>query len=107
VTGYGTYLHGDAVAVGLCAAARLPHRLGMIGAGDVRRVEAVVAAHALPTRLRSPLATPALLEAMSRDKKARAGSLRFVLLKALGEAVVRADVPKADVEAVWREVGSP
>ena len=106
VTGYGTYLHGEAVAVGLCAAARLSRRLGMIGEAEVRRVEGVVASHALPTRLRTPLAVPALLGAMARDKKARAGTLRFVLLKALGEAVVRSDVPAADVEAVWREVGS-
>jgi 3-dehydroquinate synthase len=44
--------------------------------------------------------------AMARDKKARAGALRFVLLKSIGEAVVRGDVPAADVEAVWGEVGS-
>jgi 3-dehydroquinate synthase len=45
------------------------------------------------------------MAAMARDKKARAGTLRFVLLKSLGEAVVRNNVPAADVEAVWRDVG--
>jgi 3-dehydroquinate synthetase len=45
------------------------------------------------------------MEAMARDKKARAGALRFVLLSSLGEATVRGDVPAADVEAVWRDVG--
>jgi shikimate kinase/3-dehydroquinate synthase len=43
--------------------------------------------------------------AMARDKKVRAGALRFVLPKAPGEAVVRSDVPVAEVESVWREVG--
>ena len=104
-TGYGSYLHGEAVAVGLCAAARLSRRLGMLAAADVARIEQVVSAHALPTRARTALAIPGLMAAMSRDKKARAGALRFVLLSAVGKAVVRTDVPAAEVEAVWREVG--
>jgi 3-dehydroquinate synthase len=105
VTGYGAYLHGEAVAIGLCAAARLSTRLGLLGDTDVARIESVVSAHALPTRLRAPLAIGALMEAMSRDKKARSGALRFVLLTSPGEAVVRGGVQGADVEAIWREVG--
>jgi 3-dehydroquinate synthase len=77
----------------------------MIGDLEARRVEAVIAGHGLPTRLRSPLPVSALMEAMARDKKARAGALRFVLLSSLGEATVRGDVPAAEVEAVWRDVG--
>jgi 3-dehydroquinate synthetase len=45
------------------------------------------------------------MAAMARDKKTRAGLPRFVVLKSLGEAVVRADVPAEAVEAAWREVG--
>jgi 3-dehydroquinate synthase len=105
VAGYGAYLHGEAVAVGLCAAARLSRRLGMIGDPDVARVEAALAAHALPTRLRDPLPIGDLMAAMARDKKTRAGLPRFVLLRFLGDAVVRADVPSDAVEASWREVG--
>jgi 3-dehydroquinate synthase len=105
VTSYGTYLHGEAVAVGLNAAARLSCRMGMLGDADIGRIEAVLAKHALPTRLRAPLPLEGLMAAMARDKKVRAGALRFVLLKTLGEAVVDGDVPAAEVEAVWREVG--
>ena len=105
VTGYGTYLHGEAIAVGLCAAARLSLRLGIIGEADVARIESVVSAHGLPTKLRSALKVGPLMAAMARDKKARAGALRFVLLKAAGEAVVVGDVPAPQVEAVWGEVG--
>ena len=105
VTGYGSYSHGEAVAVGICAASRLSRRLGMLGDADVSRIESVISAHGLPTRLRSTLSIESLMAAMARDKKARAGALRFVLLKSLGEAVVRRDVPAADVEAVWRDVG--
>ncbi len=90
VTGYGAYLHGEAVAIGLCAAARLSSRLGQIG-GNRRRhgSSAVVSYHGLPTRLRPPLAIGPLMAAMARDKKGRAGSLRLVLLRRLGEASVR------------------
>ncbi len=78
--GYGEYLHGEAVAIGLCAAARLSQKLGAISAAEVTRIERVVAAHALPVRLRAPLAYAELHAAMTRDKKVRAGGLRFVVL---------------------------
>ncbi len=106
VTGYGTYLHGEAVAIGLCAAARLSQKLGLISAAEVARVEAVVSAHGLPVCLRTPLPLAELTSAMARDKKVRAGRLRFVLLKSLGEAVTRDDIDPALAEACFREVGA-
>lgn len=106
VTSYGTYLHGEAVAVGLCAAARLSQKLGHISAADVSRVEAVVVAHGLPTRLRAPLALAELLAAMARDKKVRAGLPRFVVLKRLGEAVTADGIPAELAEAAFVEVGA-
>jgi 3-dehydroquinate synthase len=105
VAGYGSYLHGEAVAIGLCAAGRLSQRLGLIGAEEVARIDAVVAAHELPTRVQEPLPVADLMAAMARDKKARAGELRFVVLQSVGDAGVRAGIPSAEVEAVWREVG--
>ncbi len=104
--GYGEYLHGEAVAIGLCAAARLSQKLGYVGVDDVARVERVIAAHALPTRLRAPLAFAELHAAMTRDKKVRAGGLRFVVLKRLGEAVTQGDIAPGLVEASFREVGA-
>jgi 3-dehydroquinate synthase len=106
VTGYGTYLHGEAVAVGLCGAARLSKALGTLSDADVARVGSVVAAHGLPTRLYAALPLADLMAAMARDKKMRAGVPRFVVLKSLGQAVVRADVQADAVEAVWRELGA-
>lgn len=106
VTEYREYLHGEAVAVGLAAAARLSARLGLIQPADVARAEKVLAAHHLPVRLRSPLAIPALMNAMQHDKKVRSGRLRFVVLNALGQASTRADVDPALVEQVWREIGT-
>lgn len=106
VTGYGRYLHGEAVAIGLAAAVRLSHRLGGFATADVARVDAVLAAHALPVRLNAPLPVAALLAAMARDKKVRAGLPRFVVLTGLGAAATRDGLDPAMIEAVWREVGA-
>ena len=107
VAGYGTYLHGEAVAIGLGAAARLSEKLGSLSAGEVKRIDAVISAHALPVRLRAPLAAAALLAAMARDKKVRAGLPRFVVLQQLGEAVTRSEgITPALVKACFREVGA-
>jgi 3-dehydroquinate synthase len=106
VAGYGTYLHGEAVGIGLVAAARLSQKLGRLPLADAARVEAALAAHGLPVRLRTPLPLAALLTSMGRDKKVRAGELRFVLLAAIGTAVTQAGVDPALVEASFREVGA-
>jgi 3-dehydroquinate synthase len=106
VAGYGTYLHGEAVAIGLVAAAGLSQKLGLISAGDAARVAPVVAAHHLPVRLRAPLPLAELLAAMGRDKKVRAGELRFVVLRAIGTAGVQGGIAPALVEASFREVGA-
>jgi 3-dehydroquinate synthase len=105
-TGYGQYLHGEAVAIGLAAATRLSQKLGHVAAADVVRVDAVLSAHALPTRLTAALPATGLIAAMTRDKKVRAGMPRFVVLARLGEAVTLEDVPPALVGEVWREVGA-
>ncbi len=106
VTRYSGYLHGEAVAVGLAAAARLSHKLGYLSPAEVARIDKTVAAHALPVRLRAPLPLEALMSAMQRDKKVRAGKLRFVVLKRLGEAATQGDIDATFVEQVWRELGA-
>ena len=106
VTGFSSYLHGEAVAVGLVAAARLSQQLGHLSPADPARVEKTVLAHALPARLREPLPLDALMAAMQNDKKVRAGRLRFVVLKRLGEAATQSDVDPGLVELVWRGLGA-
>jgi 3-dehydroquinate synthase len=106
VTGYKVYLHGEAVAVGLAAAARLSQKLGLIQPADVMRVEQAIAAHTLPIRLREPLPLASLVASMLHDKKVRAGRLRFIALNRLCEAATRADVDPGLVETVWRELGA-
>lgn len=104
--GYGEYLHGEAVAIGLAAAARLSHCLGLAPESVIGRVERVLTAHALPVRLRAPLPLPTLMAAVARDKKVRGGLPRFVVLNRVGEAATRDGVPTELVEACFRAVGA-
>ncbi len=106
VAGYGEYLHGEAVAIGLGAAARLSAELNFISAADEARIAKVITAHALPVRLRAPLPLAALMAAMARDKKVRAGLPRFVVLKTPGAAATQDGVTPAQAEACFRAVGA-
>jgi shikimate kinase/3-dehydroquinate synthase len=104
----GTLLHGEGVAVGLGLAAALSARLGHCAQELPGRVMAHLAACGLPARitdLRRPFSTAALMSRMRRDKKARDGRLRFVLLRGPGEAFTASDVPEAAVEALLRDEG--
>jgi 3-dehydroquinate synthase len=105
-SGYGVYLHGEAVAIGLAAAARLSEKLALIPAAGIARGERALEAHALPVRLRDPLPMNALMTAMTRDKKARASVLRFVVMNQIGDSATRSDIAPALVGQVWREVGA-
>jgi 3-dehydroquinate synthase len=89
--GYGNWLHGEAVAAGMCLAASLSARLGWISEDDVRRVENLLLRAGLPTRLPDALDGARMLELMAVDKKVLDGRTRLVLLEALGRAVVRDD----------------
>ena len=92
-TGYGTWLHGEAVGAGMLLAARLSQRLGLVAAEDVARIAAVLRAAGLPLDP-PPLGTERFLELMGHDKKVEGGRIRFVLLKRVGEAFVSAEVPR-------------
>jgi 3-dehydroquinate synthase len=86
--GYGQWLHGEAVGAGMVMAADLSHRLGLIDAAVPERLRVAVAAAGLPVE--GP-GWPAerYVQLMSVDKKASQGIPKFVLLEALGRAVVR------------------
>jgi 3-dehydroquinate synthase len=106
VTGYGVYLHGEAVAIGLAAAARLSQKLGYIPVAEVERVDKVLTAHALPVRLRNSLPLGGLMAAAARDKKVRAGLPRFVVMKEVGDAATQSGIEPELVEASFREIGA-
>jgi len=92
-TGYGTWLHGEAVAAGTLLAARLSRRMGLMHDDEVRRVEALLVAAGLPIQAPN-LGVARYLELMGHDKKVEGGRIRFILLKRIGEAFVSGQVPE-------------
>ena len=84
--GYGTLLHGEAVALGMAAAADLAARMGLIGEEIVVRQDALLTRLGLPVRTGSLSLPPAenLIDIMARDKKTLHGRLRFVLPRRIG-----------------------
>jgi 3-dehydroquinate synthase len=100
-TGYGRWLHGEAVAAGMVMAAELSSRAGRLSAADVTRVRDLIKKAGLP--IDGP-AIPAdqLLEWMRVDKKVGAGRMRFVLLSSIGAAQIRDDVDEHAILGVIR-----
>ncbi len=100
--GYAGWLHGEAVGLGLLLAVDLSCRMGLLPAELLGRVESLLQRAALPRRLPSDLTTERLRELMSTDKKKRAGRLRLVLLRALGDAFLCEDFPESDLRETLR-----
>lgn len=86
--GYGTLLHGEAVAIGMVLAARLSARLGMADSADMQRLHALLQRAGLPTAPPPGLAADALLARMRLDKKNRAGSVRLILWRGIGRVEI-------------------
>ena len=96
--GYGTWLHGEAIAAGTVIAAELSRRLGWLNNADVAKIVALFVRAGLPVRApRIPI--DEFLEYMQHDKKVVGGRLRLVLLKQIGAAVISSDAPIEMVSA--------
>ena len=95
--GYGQYLHGEAVSVGMMGAARISQRMGMMSEEAVNRQRRLLERFNLPTSAPDVEASQ-IFRAMSLDKKTVGGSIRWILLEDVGRAVVRRDVPTEMVE---------
>jgi 3-dehydroquinate synthase len=100
--GYGSWLHGEAVATGMLLAADLSRNLGWLGDADVMRVRRLLERAGLPVAAPGIGASRAL-ELMGMDKKVLQGRIRLVLLRRLGEAVVSGDYPADALQRTLRE----
>lgn len=85
--GYGEYLHGEAVAVGMLCAGRLAEKLGMVDESFCSRQHALIEAVGLPTQVARCEATP-LIEVMQRDKKNVDDIIRFILPDRIGNVTL-------------------
>ncbi len=92
--GYGAWLHGEAVAVGIQLAADLSKRLGHLSEDDCQRIASLIERAGLPTQPPAELDTATFTRHMAVDKKVRSGRLRLVLLRAVGDAYLCDDYPR-------------
>ncbi len=95
--------HGEAVSIGLAAAAHLSERLGIAEQGLADRIEVVLQRQGLPIRHHGLMAQD-LVCAMGSDKKRRDGKLNFVLPTSIGQVVTTDTVPASEVLAAWEHV---
>lgn len=90
--GYGQWLHGEAVAVGICLAADLSARQGWLSPAQVMQVRQLLARAGLPLDPPAKLTADDFLQLMAVDKKVKDGQLRLILLRGLGQGIIVADV---------------
>ncbi|MDH3583246.1 MAG: 3-dehydroquinate synthase [Phycisphaerae bacterium] len=100
VSGYGEVHHGEAVSLGMIAAAHLAVEIGLCDAASARRLTDLLSAIGLPTSAALP-ANGELVEAMKLDKKVQDDRLRLVLPDGPGHVCVRDDIPTDRVAAAW------
>lgn len=98
-TGYSKWLHGEAVAVGLCMAAYMSARMGWIQEEAAQRCLSLVERAGLPTTPPSGMHPGDFIELMKRDKKVTDHRLHLVLMRRIGEAVLSADFDPAALDA--------
>jgi len=106
VAGYGEYLHGEAVAIGLICAARLSEILGHLDEDNLKRIKTTIEKYDLPTQLKKPLPINELIETMRHDKKTIAGELNFIVMKKIGEAQEHKRIDEKWLHVILREVGA-
>ncbi len=97
-TGYVEWLHGEAVGLGLIAAADLSQRVGQLEGGQLRRLISLLARAGLPVE--SPkIGAERAFDYMRVDKKVKSGRVRLILLRGIGDAVMTADYPDSALQS--------
>ena len=104
-TGFGPWLHGEAVGVGLLLAARYAQRSGTLTPPDSERVTRLLLAAGLPTTI-DGLDAEQLLALMAMDKKTLGGQLRLITLTAIGASDIVIDPPRERLTQVLKDCGA-
>ena len=105
IAGYGAYLHGEAISIGMLCASRLAESLSMVDASTTGRQRELLRRFGLPVAMPS-LDANDLIKAMQRDKKVQHGKLRFILPDRLGHVELVGDVPADLVRQAILSAGS-
>ena len=100
-SGYGKFLHGEAIAIGQVAAAKLSQKILSLPSADAERIEKLFVQAGLPVRIKlNAIQRKQLFAAMLLDKKVSGGEIKFVLAKKIGRVEFGCQVPAASIESV-------
>ena len=105
--GYGRFLHGEAVSLGIAAALDLSVDRAGLPIDQAEIVLKSLSAFDLPVKMPHDIPTHALMKALGKDKKFEAGAIRFVLTKSLGSAFVSREVTEGDVRRAIQNLKEP
>jgi 3-dehydroquinate synthase len=102
--GYGNMLHGEAISLGMVAAAQISVRRAGLSLGEASRIKAALQAQHLPTALPKDFPRPRIFNALSRDKKFEDGQIRFVVAHEIGRASISSEVTLEDLQSAVAEL---
>ena len=98
--GYGVYLHGEAVSIGMHMAAMLSMLEGSLSKEDINRIQSLLSKANLPTKIKKSMDSESFIKAMSLDKKSIDGNIRLVLLKSIGDSLITGSYSKENFNTV-------
>ena len=99
-TGYKTFLHGEAIGIGMCAAAGLAVRMGIFQKSEAKLIKDLVRMYQLPAKIPEDINVSEIISAMEIDKKVKAGKLRFILPESIGIVKIMEDVDRGLIKEV-------
>ena len=94
-TGYTAFVHGEAVAVGMCVEAEIAHLLGLLTREEADRTRRLIRTYGLPSSIPGNIDLHLFYDSMKLDKKAVSGALRFILPERIGRVGIRDGVPES------------
>ena len=98
---YGTWLHGEAVALGLVLCAKLSVQMGYLSTEESLRIEKLLERIGLPTHLPPEISLEQLIDSIQMDKKIKDAHWRFILLKGIGDAFISDEVKAKDLQSLF------
>jgi 3-dehydroquinate synthase len=107
ISGYGKFLHGEAISLGQIAAAKLSHKVLGLAERDVERIGNLFQRAGLPVQIQlNSLKRQKLLNAMRLDKKVSDGEIKFVLAERIGKVAWNQRVPANVIHGALDEIAS-
>jgi 3-dehydroquinate synthase len=101
-TGYKRFIHGEAIAIGMCAAADLAVRIGIFKKQDAESIKSLIELYKLPAKIPQGINISEILNAMEVDKKFKAGQMRFILPESIGKVRIEDNVDREIVKEILR-----